>query len=203
MEVAILRVPTALAGLESIGHRGITAVTQYAKCRKAINRFLHKNRIGAIGHISCIDRCSRIVESPDENNPATAVASADHLAAICDLLGHQPVSVTAKSTSNDRVTSLQAFLQVNSQTSIHYFATFGDGPREHELWIEGSEGSLRTDGNSVWWRKRGWPVFIPTRIGLFGTRSKARPEDGRDSQLAAAILKSERNRETVSLAKSG
>ncbi len=180
-------------------------MTQYAKCRKAINRFLHKERIGAIGHISCIDRRSRIAESPDENDLATgvAVASADRLAGICDLLGHEPVSVTAKSTSNDRVTSLQAFLQVNAQFGIHYFATFDEGPREHELWIEGSEGSLRTDGNSVWWRKRGWPVFIPTRIGLFGAASTSRSEDAGDSQLVAAILKSERDRETVSLVNGG
>ena len=180
-------------------------MTQYAKCRKAINRFLHKDRIGAIGHISCIDRRSRISESSSENGLLTDIAaeSADRLAAICDLLGHEPASVTVQSQRNERVTSLQAFLQVNSQVGIHYFATFGDGPREHELWIEGSEGSLRTNGNSVWWRKRGWPVFIPTRIGLFGAASTSRSEDAGDSQLVAAILKSERDRETVSLANGG
>jgi hypothetical protein len=180
-------------------------VTQYAKCRKAINRFLQKHRIGAIGHISCIDRRSRISDSPGENGLATdiAAASADRLAEICDLLGYEPASVTVQSQRNERVTSLQAFLQVNSQTGIHYFATFGDGPREHELWIEGSEGSLRTDGNSVWWRKRGWPVFIPTRIGLFGTASKSRSEGVGGSQLVAAMLKSERDRETVSMANDG
>jgi len=180
-------------------------VTQYAKCRKAINRFLHKNRIGAIGHISCIDRRSCIAEAPNENTLATdiAAASAGCLAGICDLLGYEPASVTARLTHNDRVTSLQAFLHVNSQIGIHYFATFDDGPREHELWIEGSEGSLRTDGNSVWWRKRGWPVFIPTRIGLFGATSKSRSGGVGDSQLVAAILKSEHDRETVSLANGG
>jgi len=180
-------------------------VTQYAKCRKAINRFLHKDRLGAIGHISCIDRCSRIAESPDENGLATdvAAATAGRLAGICALLGYEPASVTARLTRNDRVTSLQAFLQVNAQTGIHYFATFDDGPREHELWIEGSEGSLRTDGNSVWWRKRGWPVFIPTRIGLFGAATKSRSDDTGDSRLLTAILKSEHDRETVSLANGG
>lgn len=173
-------------------------MTQYAKCRKAINRFLQKGRIGAIGHISCIDRRSRVAESSD-----IAAASANSLAGICDLLGHEPASVIVRSQQNDRVASLQAFLQVSSQIGIHYFATFGDGPREHELWIEGSEGSLRTDGNSVWWRKRGWPVFIPTRIGLFGAASNSRTKSPGDSQLVAAILQSERDRATVSLANGG
>lgn len=202
IEAVILRFAAALARLESIGYRGDTAVTQYAKCRKAINRFLRNNRIGAIGHVSCIDRRSRIAESPDGDDLAAAIvaASADRLACICDLLGHEPTSVTARSMSNDRVASMQAFLQVNAKFELHYFATFDDGPVEHELWIEGSEGSLRTDGNSVWWRKRGWPVFIPTRIGLFGAASKSRSEDTGESRLVSAILRSERDRETVGLA---
>ena len=202
IEAVILRVPTALSGLDSIGYRGITTVTQYARCRKAINRFLRKDRIGAIGHVSCIDRHSRIAETPDGNDltVAFAAASADRLGGICDLLGHEPKSVTARSMSNNRVASLQAFLQVDAQFELHYFATFDDGPIEHELWIEGSEGSLRTDGNSVWWRKRGWPVFIPTRIGLFGAASRSRSEGTGESRLVAAILRSERDRETVSLA---
>ena len=172
-------------------------VVQYARCRKAIDRFLKKGRIGAIGHVSCIDRQPRIAAND------IAAASAGRLEGICNLLGQEPAAVTARSRQNERVTSLQACLQVNSQTSIHYFATFGDGPQEHELWIEGSEGSLRTNGSSVWWRKRGWPVFIPARIGLFGAASKPLSEYAGDGQLVAAILKSERDRETVSLANGG
>ena len=173
-------------------------MTQYAKCRKAINRFLQQDRIGAIGHISCVDRRPRIAESAD-----IAAMGASSLEEICDLLGYEPTAVTVQSQRNERVTSLQAFLHVSSQTGIHYFATFGDSPREHELWIEGSKGSLRTDGNSVWWRKRGWPVFIPTRIGLFGIASRSPSKSGRDSQLAAALRKSECDRNTVSVANRG
>jgi hypothetical protein len=180
-------------------------VVQYARCRKAINRFLKKGRIGAIGHVSCIDRQPRIAASSGDTDPVSDIATscAGGISEIYELLGQEPVSVTVRSRQNERVTSLQAFLQVNSQISIHYFATFGDGPREHELWIEGSEGSLRTDGNSVWWRKRGWPVFIPTRIGIFGAASKPLSECAGDGQLVAAILRSERDRETVSLANGG
>ncbi len=172
-------------------------MVQYAKCRKAIDRFLKNGRIGEIGHISCIDRGSRIAAND------IATASAGRLEGICNLLGQEPAAVTVRSQHNDRVASLQAFLQVDTQVSIHYFATFDDGLAEHELWIEGSKGSLRTNGNSVWWRKQGWPVFIPTRIGLFGSLANATSQAVAGGTLTAAIRKSDRDRETVSLVNRG
>jgi len=122
---------------------------------------------------------------------------------ICELLGLEAASVTARSKRDSRITSLQAFLKIDEQIGIHYFATFDDGPTEHELWIEGSEGSLRTDGNSVWWRKRGWPVFLPTRIGLLGSSSDTTSPVEAHSDLIAAILKSEGDYGNISLASGG
>ena len=180
-------------------------MVQYAKCRKAINRFLKRDRVGEIGHISCIDRRSRTSGLSDNNDLAKdlAAASASRLVDICELLAQKPTSVTARSTHNDRVTCLQAFVKINEQIGIHYFATIDDGPCEHELWIEGSKGSLRTDGAWVWWRKRGWPVFIPTRIGLFGAPSDTYSQLALVDELALAIVRSAGGEGTVSVAGGG
>lgn len=174
---------------------------QYAKCSKAIDRILKKDRLGAIGHISCIDRRPSTLESSGDNDLLNNLAAtcASRLAGICELLGQKPASLIARSMHNDRVTCLQAFLQISEQIGIHYFATFDDGPSEHELRIEGSAGSLRTNGNSVWWRKRGWPVFIPIRIGLFSATSDARLRSAPDDELASAIVRSASGEGTVSI----
>ncbi len=178
-------------------------MVQYAKSRKAIDRFLGSGRIGAIGHISCVDRRpGDSVSSPENDEIAGIVAiGASQLAQICDLLGQSPVSVIARVTRDSSRTCLQVFLQLDEQTVVHYFATFDDDPCGHELWIEGAGGSLKTDGNSVWWRKRGWPKFLPVRIGIFGTRSK-RPDPVAPDVLVNAIADSARSREEVGIARS-
>jgi hypothetical protein len=173
-------------------------VSYYSKCRKAINRFLKNDRLGSIGHISCVDRGSRAAELSD----GLAALSARRLTSICALLDASPTSVIARSSNNDRVSSLQAFLHFGEQGGVHYFATTDDGPAETELWIEGTEGSLRTDGNSVWWRKRGWPVFIPTRIGLFGVRASSKSGPA-EADLASAIEKSVNGGGIVDLTNAG
>jgi len=174
-------------------------VLQYAKCRKAIDRFLKSGRIGSIGHISCIDR-RQLASQEAADTAYYARAGANQLAALCELLGQSPMLVTARTRGDSGAASLQVFLQLDEQTRIHYFATFGAAPAEHQLWIEGSDGSLQTDGNSVWWRKRGWPKFIPTRIGLFRARSDTPEADPADDSLTAAIVESIRRQETVGLA---
>lgn len=168
-------------------------MVQYAKARKAIDRFLNSGRIGDIGHISCIDR---------RMGGEIVSTGASQLSQICDLLGRSPISVTARETNDGGRDCLQVFLQLDEHTVIHYFATNDDDPCGHELWIEGSGGSLKTDGNSVWWRKRGWPKFIPVRIGIFGARSKA-PDPAAPVVLQTALADSARTREVVSIERPG
>ncbi|MGI9220164.1 MAG: hypothetical protein ACR2QS_03905 [Woeseiaceae bacterium] len=174
-------------------------MVQYAKCRKAVDRFLKSGRIGSIGHISCIDR--RPLASQEAVGTAHyARVGASQLAALCELLDRSPMLVTARTREEAGAASLQVFLQLDEQTRVHYFATFDAAPAEHQLWIEGSDGSLQTNGNSVWWRKRGWPKFIPTRIGLLSARSEMPAADPVGDSLTAAIVDSISRQETVGLA---
>ena len=165
---------------------------QYAKCRKSINRFLLNGRLGDIGHISCIDRRTSQTSGPDANAALDELAgvTTGYLADICQLLAHDPVSVMASYSQRDGMANLQAFLATDGAVDVHFFATSGDYCDEHELWLEGSQGSLRTDGNRVWWRKRGWPVFIPVRFGWFGGGRSTRAGDVPAGGLADAIIRS-------------
>lgn len=174
----------------------------YKKCRKSIDRFLRTGRIGAIGHISCVDRRQRDSGSSEDNDLLNYLSAegASQLTEICDLLGRAPAAVTAREAHDDSAASLQVFLRIDEQIGIHYTATFDNDPCGHELWIEGSNGSLRTDGNSVWWRKRGWPKFVPVRIGIFGVRSTASTQHALNDEMTQAIVDSASRRETVDMA---
>ena len=171
---------------------------QYAKCHKTIERFLRGGRVGAIGHISCTDRRpqAQARSSTERLHEELAATGAAHLAEICKLVGGTAASIVARSTEKERSASLQIFLQLHEENSIHYFATSESDYCDHQLWIEGTKGSLRTDGKSVWWRKRGWPIFIPVRIGLFGGPSKASSANV-PAELATAIRNSAQAREAV------
>lgn len=177
-------------------------MVQYAKSRKTIDRFLNSGRIGDIGHVSCIDRRAGQpgAKQVDDGVGDIVTIGASQLSQICELLGRSPISVTARETNDGGRDCLQVFLQLDERTVVHYFATIDDDPCGHELWIEGSGGSLKTDGNSVWWRKRGWPKFIPVRFGIFGARSKA-PDPAAPDVLQTALADSARTREVVSIAR--
>jgi len=101
---------------------------------------------------------------------------------------------------------------------VHYSAGWRAAVESHCLWIEGVKSSLRTDGGRVWWRNRGWHVFVPVRIGLTPRalslhatigrvvaeveRVRDRVADRQALCIAAAALASAANRQVVSLAAS-
>lgn len=176
-------------------------MVQYAKSSKAIGRFLNSGRIGAIGHISCIDRRAGHGGSltGDRMVDEVVAAGASQLWQICTILGFNPVSAAARFSREGDGACLQVFLQLDARTVVHYFATFDDDPCGHQLWIEGAGGSLKTDGNSVWWRKRGWPKFLPVRIGIFGARSGT-PDPSAPDSVLDAVAESVRSREVVEIA---
>ena len=129
--------------------------------------------------------------------------TADQLSEICRLLACNPVSVMAQSSKRDGIEVMQAFLTTDAGTGVHYFGTLGDERDEHDLWLEGANGSVRTDGNRVSFRNRGWPVFIPVRFGLFGGGSAKQAGGAADDSLANAIQRSAEQRSPCAIAASG
>jgi len=142
---------------------------QYRKCGRMVRRFLQSERLGAIGLVSCIDRRSRSANAKHAVGEGSQLGrfGASQLLEICDLFDSPPLNVMARVTGMAGAGSYtEAYLELRDRTHIHYFGSLDAGIDEHTLWIEGTKGSLRTNGRSVWWRKRGWPVFVPVRPGL-------------------------------------
>ncbi len=172
-------------------------MAQYVRCRKAINRFIRKGRVGHLGHVSCIDR-----RSGQAGTDALTRHTADQLSEICQLLACNPVSVMAQSSQRDGMEVMQAFLTTDAGTGVHYFGTLGDDCDEHDLWLEGANGSMRTDGNRVSFRNRGWPVFIPVRFGLFGGGRSTNANAAGNEELRGAIQRSADQRSPCAIAAS-
>lgn len=134
----------------------------YSRCERMMRRFLDSGRLGSIGHVACSDRHTVAVADP-------LLTAYRHFDDATRLLGVEPRTVMARLRSGpDGRAMVEAYLEMSEGIHIHYSAVSGAQANAHSLWIEGSAGSLRTDGARVWWRKQGWPVFVPVRVSLFG-----------------------------------
>ena len=173
----------------------------YANCRKAIDRFSRSGRLGDMGHVSCTVRQAAPAAGVDAvaRQRALAAVAIGHLTEICQLFGWTPEAVMASFSERDARTFLQAFLVTREAVEVHCFVSAGDDRDEYELWLEGSGSSLRTNGNRVLWRNRGWPVFVPVRLGLFGGGRKTQTGEV-DNDLIDALLQSSASRALQALA---
>ena len=130
----------------------------YARCAKVLRRFLDSGRLGSIGHISCSDSRAADDEA-GSSTPQFLRHGGGHLEEVCRLLGASTHNVMARSDQENGIA--QAYLELDGGLHIHYSGSMSASTDSHCLWIEGAKGSLRTDGASVWWRKRGWRFFVP------------------------------------------
>ena len=161
-----------LRELSQDGNVGISLVRRfpYSRCKQTLKRFVSSGRLGALGHVSCIDhrefpRQSNATGADSDSTVQLSLFACDSFEALRRILGVAPVNVTARSSSTEG-TKTEAFLEMEKGIHIHYFGVVGAVANTRSLWLEGSEGSLRTDGAGVWWRKRGWRFFVPVRFGL-------------------------------------
>jgi hypothetical protein len=156
-------------------------------------RLLRAGRIGTITHVSCVDRRARGVErvGAGEIDYVQLLAyGADHLAWIRDLLGVDPVRIMARCgrvpwQSKPHGALTEAFLEMASGVHVQYHGSLVANRDHHELWIDGERGVLRTDGRLVWFRKAGWPLFVPVAA------SRRRWADA-SSAVASAAARRER-----------
>ena len=174
LEVLERGVPVLIAGIDGFSATDLRAIhavatagerpvflprgTAYARCEKVLRGFLGSGRLGPIGHISCSD--SRAAGEQAASGAGQLIRyGGGHLEEICSLLGASAHNVMAR--TDDRAAMAQAYLELDGGLHVHYSGAMNASTDSHCLWIEGAKGSLRTDGASVWWRKRGWRFFVP------------------------------------------
>jgi predicted dehydrogenase len=153
---------------------------RYARCEKVLKRLIGSGWLGGIGHVSCIDEAVSPGEGGGQSWHVSTRAFA-HFHALRQLFGASPRKITARLGAEPGLqNSTEAFIEFENGLHVHYSGYSGAQRNAHQLWIEGAEGSVRTDGGAVWWRKRGWRFFMPLKIGL--------AQDPRDSAEARATL---------------
>lgn len=159
---------------------------RYARCEKVLKRLIGSSRLGGIGHVSCIDQAVSPGEDGGQSLHVSARAFA-HFEALRRLFCAAPKKVMARLGSEPGSQSFtEAFLEFESGLHVHYSGYFGAQRNEHQLWIEGAEGSVRTDGRAVWWRKRGWRFFLPLKFGLAQDLQESAEARGTLDALVAA-----------------
>ena len=101
---------------------------------------------------------------------------ADDLNRLRGILGCEPVRILARCSSppwskSGSGATTEAFVEMTGGLHVHYHGCLASHRQEHSLWLEGDQGVLWTDRTLIWWRKRGWPVFVP-----IPSRGRATPD---------------------------
>lgn len=145
---------------------------RYRRCEQAMQGLIREGKLGAITHISCIDRRAE----PAGDNYRLGMdyvqmmdVGVHHFDSLRAMLGVNPVRVLAKCTQDpwsgySHGSTTEAFFDLESDLRVHYFGSLTANRYEHELRIEGEHGALRMDAQRVWWRKRGARFFLPVRM---------------------------------------
>jgi predicted dehydrogenase len=155
---------------------GVIMVAQpcrFTRNGRELRRLVQAGKVGTITHVSCLDRRSRPASGNDlahGDYPQLWDVAAQHFDSLRAVLAANPVSVMARcgnapGSEYRHGSTTEALLEMDGNVHVQYHGSLTANRDEHVLWIEGQAGVLRTDGVRIWWRKRGWPVFLPIRWG--------------------------------------
>lgn len=137
--------------------------SRYARRERQLRDVMRSNRVGNIGLVSCVSRVRGAAGSAGFAHACTH--GFVDLQSVAALLGSRPNEVIARSMTP---AATEAFVGFEDGSRVHYSGRAAAAADEHEFWVEGVNGSLRSDGRGVWWRKRGWRFFAPLAIPLGG-----------------------------------
>jgi predicted dehydrogenase len=156
-------------------------------------------RIGGVTQVSFLDR-----QASPPGTPASAAvpyvqlreAAGPHFDALCAILGAAPVSVVARASCApwspySHGSTTEAIIEMADGVRVQYHGTLTSHRTERAVWIDGASGVLWADASRVWWRKRGWPIFVPI-IGRRGTRDDAADAGASGPALIEAAMQSDR-----------
>jgi predicted dehydrogenase len=150
----------------SRGRLVILALEDAGRATASRLRRLVRN-VGSISHVSYIDRRPRadLGVAANARHAQLIRFGLDQIESLRSLFDASPVRVMARYTEPSsnidvRGTTAEVLLELERNIHVQYFGSTGASHHEQSLWVEGKGGSLRSEGASVWWRKRGWPRFL-------------------------------------------
>lgn len=141
---------------------------RFESCERALRELVRNGRVGVVTHVSCVDRRRHRPEANfmQADHAQLLQAAPDHFDSVRNILGLNPVSVFARCTKAAwspyrHGSTSEAIVEMEAGVYVQYHGSLTSGRDEHSLWIDGDRGTLWTDRAHVWWRKRGWPLFVP------------------------------------------
>jgi predicted dehydrogenase len=184
------------------------ATTALSRVDATLRALIHGGRIGGVTQVSFVDR-----RVPPTGTPASASVpyaqlrdgAGAHFDALCAILGAAPVSVVARVTRAAwspyaHGSTTEAIIEMGDGARIQYHGSLTSNRVERAVWIDGASGVLWADLSRVWWRKRGWPVFVPI-LGRRTAAGAAQADGGRawGPLLIDAAIESDRTGRLVRL----
>lgn len=145
---------------------------RYRRCEQTLQHLVRAGHVGTITHVSCIDRRARPATGDGVSQVEYAQmldAGGHHFDSLRSILGVRPLCVWARCGKTPwsmyaHGSTTEACVEMENNIHVHYHGTLTSSRDEHTLWIEGDKGVLRADHTRVWWRKRGWRLFLPLRM---------------------------------------
>jgi predicted dehydrogenase len=161
-------------------NRGVViAQTQrFSRTERTLRKLVREGRVGRVRHVAMLDRCPEPAATSFGrlNDYSQLLEAGDgHFDSLRSVLGVNPVSIMARTGKAPWApppggSTTEAMIEMERGIHVHYHGSLAALAEEHEIWLEGERGVIWTDRRFFWWRKRGWPRFIPMVTRGFGRK---------------------------------
>jgi hypothetical protein len=180
----------------------------------ALAHLLRRGRVGTITHVSLVDHRTNAGAPRDGshvNYVQLRTVGIYAFETVRRVLGVNPVNIVARCTpapwpEQQHGVITEAIVEMEGNIHVQYHGSLTSNCDEYALRIDGDRGVLRSSRRSIWWRKRGWPMFVPIWSTLPGrTLEQRQPgthsEDRRWSvAMSEAAVESDRTGRVVRVA---
>jgi predicted dehydrogenase len=144
---------------------------RYIPTDQSLCQLIKEGRVGKLLSATCIARRRRPGKGTflgTMNYPQITDVGVHNFDSLRYILGINALAVTCRVSNppwsdyrHGAVT--EALIEMERDVAVQYMGTLTSDRDEYSLWVEGEDGILWTDRKRLWWRKKGWPLFIPIR----------------------------------------
>jgi predicted dehydrogenase len=166
---------------------------RFSRMERTLRKLVREGKVGRVSHLAVLDRRTSASLGSSQrltDYPQLLEAGSGHFDSLRSVLGVNPISIMARSGRTPWSpfrggSTTEAMIEMERGIHIHYHGSLTSAAAEHEIWLEGDRGVVWTDRRFFWWRKRGWPRFIPLIMKSLGTREPV----GQEHNIAITLLR--------------
>jgi predicted dehydrogenase len=144
---------------------------RFIPVERTLRHLVREGRVGRVSSATCIARCRRPGKGTflgTMDYPQITDVGVHNFDGLRSSLGVDAVAIACRvsnpSWSDYRHGAVtEALIEMEGDVAVQYLGTLTSDRDEYSLWLEGEKGVLWTDRKRVWFRRNGWPVFLPVR----------------------------------------